>query len=50
MGDDYPSKSFRVLKNKEMREFGVYRTQRLVLAAWDQSETGELTLCSHKSD
>lgn len=35
MGDDYPSEIFRVLKNGEMREFGEYRTQRLVLAAWD---------------
>jgi len=24
-----------VFKDKEMREFGEYRTQRLVLAAWD---------------
>jgi hypothetical protein len=36
MGNDYPSETFRVLKNGEMREFGEYRTQRLVLAAWDQ--------------
>jgi hypothetical protein len=36
MGDDYPSETFRVLKNGELREFDEYRTQRLVLAAWDQ--------------
>lgn len=36
MGADYPSETFRVLKNNEMREFGEYRTQRLVLEAWDQ--------------
>jgi hypothetical protein len=36
MGEDYPSETFRVLKNNEMREFGEYRTQRLVLAAWDR--------------
>lgn len=36
MGNDYPSETFRVLKNGELREFGEYRTQRLVLAAWDQ--------------
>lgn len=36
MGADYPSETFRVLKNSELREFGEYRTQRLVLAAWDQ--------------
>jgi len=35
MGDDYPSETFRVLKNKELKEFGEYRTQRLVLEAWD---------------
>lgn len=42
MGDDYPSETFRVLKNKEMNEFGEYRTQRLVLEAWDKLEAGEL--------
>lgn len=42
MGDDYPSETFRVLKNKEMKEFGEYRTQRLVLEAWDKLERGEL--------
>ncbi|MBB6317312.1 Eco57I restriction-modification methylase domain-containing protein [Paraburkholderia tropica] len=36
MGTDYPSETFRVLKNNEMREFGEYRTQRLVLEAWDR--------------
>ncbi|MEQ8322447.1 MAG: N-6 DNA methylase [Rhodospirillales bacterium] len=36
MGDDYPSETFRVLKNKEMRDYGEYRTQRLVLEAWDR--------------
>jgi hypothetical protein len=36
MGADYPSETFRVLKNNEMREFGEYRTQRLVLDAWDR--------------
>jgi len=36
MGEDYPSETFRVLKNKEINEFGEYRTQRLVLEAWDK--------------
>ena len=45
MGADYPSETFRVLKNKELREFGEYRTQRLVLAAWDTLITGELQPC-----
>lgn len=34
-GDEFPSETFRVLKNNEMRKYGEYRTQRLVLAAWD---------------
>jgi hypothetical protein len=42
MGDDYPSLTFRALKNGELREFGEYRTQRLVLAAWDQLSAGVL--------
>jgi hypothetical protein len=36
MGKDYPSETFRVLKEREIREFGEYRTQRLVLDAWDR--------------
>ena len=40
MGADYPSETFRVLKNGELREFGEYRTQRLVVAAWDQLHAG----------
>lgn len=42
MGADYPSETFRVLKNKELKEFGEYRTQRLVLEAWDKLDSGEL--------
>lgn len=41
-GPDYPSETFRVLQKNEMREFGEYRTQRLVLEAWDKLEAGEL--------
>ncbi|MHC9166380.1 Eco57I restriction-modification methylase domain-containing protein [Pseudomonas aeruginosa] len=43
MGEDYPSETFRVLKNKEQKELGEYRTQRLVLEAWDKLERGSLT-------
>lgn len=42
LGPDYPSETFRVLKNREMRELGEYRTQRLVLEAWDRLEKGVL--------
>ena len=37
-GSDYPSETFRVLKDKEIRQYGEYRTRRLVLAAWDRME------------
>lgn len=35
-GATYPSETFRVLKNKEVSRYGEYRTQRLVLEAWDR--------------
>lgn len=41
-GPDYPSETFRVLKNNELKQFGEYRTQRLVLEAWDRLERGDL--------
>jgi N-6 DNA Methylase/Eco57I restriction-modification methylase len=37
-GPDYPSETFRVLKEREIREYGEYRTRRLVLEAWDRME------------
>ncbi len=37
-GADFPGETFRVLKEKEIRQFGEYRTRRLVLAAWDAEE------------
>lgn len=36
MGSDYPSETFRVLKEKDIKAHGEYRTRRLVLAAWDR--------------
>jgi hypothetical protein len=36
MGADYPSETFRVLKENEIRAHGEYRTRRLVLEAWDR--------------
>ena len=35
MGADYPSETFRVLQKNEIAKHGEYRTQRLVLAAYD---------------
>jgi len=35
-GTDYPSETFRGLKNKEIQQYGEYRTQRLVLEAFDK--------------
>ncbi|MGH7460387.1 MAG: Eco57I restriction-modification methylase domain-containing protein, partial [Longimicrobiales bacterium] len=36
MGLEYPSQTFRVLKQSEERMYGEYRTRRLVLDAWDR--------------
>jgi hypothetical protein len=41
-GEGYPSETFRVLKERETKEFGEYRTRRLVLESWDRLEAGEL--------
>lgn len=41
-GDDFPSETFRVLKDGEVRKHGEYRTRRLVLEAWDRLRQGEL--------
>jgi hypothetical protein len=38
LGPDYPSETFRVLKQREIAELGEYRTGRLVLEAWDRLE------------
>lgn len=37
-GPDYPSETFRVLQKNELKARGEYRTQRLVLDAWDALE------------
>lgn len=36
LGDDYPSETFRVLRNNETKAFGEYRTQRLVMREFDR--------------
>lgn len=35
-GLEFPGETFRVLKDKEMKKYGEYRTRRLVLEAWDR--------------
>jgi hypothetical protein len=35
-GPDFPSETFPVLKECELREYDEYRTRRLVLKAWDR--------------
>ena len=37
-GPDFPGETFRVLKEKEERKYGEYRTRRLVLEAWERLE------------
>lgn len=44
MGASYPSETFRGLKRNEETAFGEYRTQRLVLDAWDRMERGEISV------
>lgn len=42
LGQDFPSETFRVLQTNERREFKKFRTQELVLDAWDRLESGDL--------
>jgi len=35
-GEDFPGETFRVLKEKEVKQFGEYKTRRLVLEAWEK--------------
>jgi hypothetical protein len=44
-GPDFPGETFRVLKEKELRQYGEYRTRRLVLEAF--SPSSPLPPCSH---
>jgi len=39
-GPDFPGETFRVLKEKEIRRYGEYRTRRLVLEVWDGQGQG----------
>lgn len=34
----FPGETFRVLEEKEVKQFGEHRTRRLVLEAWDKLE------------
>jgi hypothetical protein len=38
-GPDFPGETFRVLKEREMRQYGEYRTRRLVLEAWERLQS-----------
>jgi hypothetical protein len=35
-GPDFPGETFRVLKEKEIKQYEKYRTRKLVLEAWDR--------------
>lgn len=41
-GPDFPGETFRVLKEKEIRTYGEYRTKRLVLEAWERMNYDEV--------
>ena len=36
-GKDFPGGTFRVLQEKEIEQFGEYRTKRFVVEVWDLS-------------
>jgi hypothetical protein len=38
--EDFPGETFRVLKDKEVKAYGEYRTSLLVLGAWDGMSQG----------
>jgi hypothetical protein len=42
MGPEYPTETFRVLENNEIKRYGEYRTGRLVLEAWDRMQASGL--------
>ena len=41
---DFASETFCVLEEKEEKQYGEYRTRRLVLEAWDKLESKLLVL------
>jgi len=46
---DFPSETFRVLKNREMKEYGEGRTDRVVPAAWYRLNTNGFIQTSRSS-
>lgn len=40
LGDNFPGETFRVLKEKELRRHGEFRTSRLILEAYDDLRSG----------
>jgi hypothetical protein len=48
---DFPGETFRVLKEREVRQYGEYRTKRLVLDAWDRlHDTAALPAVSSRAN
>jgi hypothetical protein len=43
-GDDFPGETFRVLKENELKKYGAYRTQRLVLFYYRAWRDGAMSL------
>jgi len=44
---DFPGETFRVLKEREAKEYGEYRTKRLVLEAWDRLQSHRTEALPH---
>ena len=51
-GQAFPGETFQVLKEKEERAFGEYRTRRLVLEAWDrlEAELGPVAVRNYREE
>lgn len=41
LGADCGIETFKALRNRELREFGEFRTQRLIMEAWEKTEAKE---------
>jgi hypothetical protein len=40
-GENFPSETFRIMKEREIKEYGEYRTRRLVLERFDELATSQ---------
>jgi hypothetical protein len=46
-GSDFPGETFRVLKEKEIKQYGEFRARRLVLEKWDEMSSTDAVRSGH---